>query len=222
MDIKSIEEQELELLEISHWNRMLIFEPSAEFLQAAGQLALDKRCEAFNLDDIENLTGVFDNEKKFTCILAGQSIDQVDNPAGLLFTLKSYLATMGILIVSSKKYTAGQLIQSFSEAGFKDICVVEAQNDMYIVRGALYKLVTMQLRQQYTAEVRHDLMRLVRRIEADIEIPVTCHKVWKLCDKNKISREYLVRFVENTTIEPKRILNILAANAVAEGSYGRK
>lgn len=69
---------------------------------------------------------------------------------------------------------------------------------------------TTWLRQQYTAEIRHAISRLLCRIENDIERAGNIEQLYMLCVQYEIPFAYLKAFVENTAFEPGKVLQALS------------
>lgn len=66
---------------------------------------------------------------------------------------------------------------------------------------------------QYPAEVRQELLYLLRRIENGIEVENNIQGLWQLCGQQKIDADYLLQFIGSALVKSKDVLDALAKNA---------
>lgn len=89
--------------------------------------------------------------------------------------------------------------------------------DHWLVQVCKTDKATECLKSFFTAEVRLQLVFLLRRIENDIDLQQNCADFWQLCRVEKIPVQYLLAFIENTMLQVEKVLITIAFSAGEHG-----
>lgn len=204
------EQRAVELLSEKHIGRMLLFRPSDELF--TGLVNAGAICESLTVDDANRIAvgqDMLDGE--YICMLIGNLPDISSNPVELLTCLQQHLNFDGAIVAVSEKYSAEEITEMIKQAKFRDVCFCkDAKSLVYRVQKMMSK--TIMLQQHFTAEIRHALLYLLRRVETGIDTEKNIQAIWALCEKEKITADFLLPFIENTMIKPKKVLTLLAGN----------
>jgi ubiquinone/menaquinone biosynthesis C-methylase UbiE len=87
----------------------------------------------------------------------------------------------------------------------------------WLVQVCKIDKATECLKSCFTAEVRLQLVFLLRRIENDIDLQQNSADFWQLCAVAKIPVKYLVAFIENTMLQVEKVLITVAFSAEENG-----
>ena len=75
------------------------------------------------------------------------------------------------------------------------------------------------LKSQFSAELRQELVYLLRRIENDIAVDVNTRELLQLCTAQGVSMDYLAKLAENTMVSaPKVLQSIVRSLEMQEGT----
>ena len=92
--------------------------------------------------------------------------------------------------------------------------LVNENNDLdtefWLIYAESMDAETVWLRKFYTPEIRKTLVRILRRIDADIDVEKNIACLWKICQEAQVNGEYLVRWIRNTMLLPEHVLQSLA------------
>ena len=98
--------------------------------------------------------------------------------------------------------------------------IVNENNDLdtkfWVVRIRCMEEETMWLRQYYTPAIRAELVRILRRVDAGIDVEANIAALWKMCQQEKIDGGYLVRLIRNSMLSPECVLQRLAVQIEGE------
>jgi SAM-dependent methyltransferase len=89
--------------------------------------------------------------------------------------------------------------------------------DHWLVQVCKTDKATEYLKSFFTAEVRLQMVFLLRRIENDIDLQENCADFRQLCTAEKIPVQYLVAFIENTMLQVEKVLITVAFSAEENG-----
>ena len=207
--VSELKQREMGLLSKEHIGRMLIFEPEKGLCEGLKKIGAE--CVVIKRADISKIVKNKRTILKglFSAMILGEVLEHTDEPIIILKILKSYLQHKGAITLTSDKYSTEQLIEMFVGAGYGDVCF-DQLGKTWIARVQLKKSVTLWLQDSYTPELRKKLMYLLRRVDSGIEISKNAQAVWQLCAEAGITAEYLLPFIENTMLNPKRVLDRLS------------
>ena len=80
----------------------------------------------------------------------------------------------------------------------------------WLIDATRYDEVGVYLRQQYTESVRMELVKILRRIENDIEVRENTGKLLALCADNQIPFEYIQSFMQHALLKPAKAMKAVA------------
>lgn len=210
MDI--IELRAMGLLSDKHIGRILLFNPSAEL--CSGLVKIGAVCECADFYTAERISAGEDIlEGEFICIMTGNVLDLISDKVRFFSVLRQHLSSEGALTAMSSCGDCEELTALLKQAGFHDVCFDKVSGKCLLFRAQIPYQKTILLQQQLTTEVRHTLLYLLRRVETGIDTERNIQALWALCEKEKISADYLLPFIENTMIKPQRVLRLLAGTA---------
>lgn len=96
---------------------------------------------------------------------------------------------------------------------FDDITIWKEIQE-FVIKIRKFKNTTIELKRQYTENIRRKLARLLHRLEADLYVENNTLDLAILCESNGIDEIYLNNFINNTIIYKDRVINNICGNSI--------
>jgi hypothetical protein len=88
---------------------------------------------------------------------------------------------------------------------------------VWVVKASRSTTKAGLLKGYFTRKIRQEMACRLRRIAYDIDRDENCSRLWCLCDKQKIPLFYVAAFIENTAVEPLKLMAVLGSWAKRHG-----
>ncbi|WP_028129585.1 hypothetical protein [Selenomonas sp. AE3005] len=93
---------------------------------------------------------------------------------------------------------------------FEDLTDEDFNAVYWLIDATRYDEDGVCLRQHYTESVRLELVKILRRIENDIDIRENTNKLLALCANERISFEYIQAFMQHALLRPAKTMKTVA------------
>ena len=151
-------------------------------------------------------------DESFDTIFCGDILERVQNMEKFLQNARSHLRGNGKLIFVLHEADPQRIQQAIPmlKRYFEEISIVQMESAYLVKMGKYYlKEKTAWLRSSFSPELRNQIVILLRRIENDIDRSTNCRQLIELCERYRVSKEYLDVFICDTMLDPARVRDIL-------------